>query len=142
MSKQRTSKGGPAVPIVDNSRLPQQIFGVDRSEFFGTDQAPALTCPFRPLGARVVVRLLDEPQTGLIITPDKHKPRSQRGVVVAVGTGREYPTTGFRIPAGVSVGETVVFNRYADERFLFGKFGEDTLAAVSQEEILCVLDQD
>lgn len=94
----------------------------------------------RLLGARVLVRLVEEPQRGLIVTPDAHKPRAQRGVVVAVGTGREYPTTGLRIPAGVNVGETVVFNRYADERGIFGKFGGDELAAISQEEILCVLD--
>ena len=103
------------------------------------------SCPIRPLGARVIVELLDsEGETrgcaALILTPDGYKPREQWRRVVAVGPGREYPTTGQRIPPGVKLGDVVIFTRFADERSLFGKLDAGKLAAVSQEEILGVVE--
>lgn len=108
------------------------------------EPSPVESCPIRVLGARVVVRIVPEPPASkLIATPDNAKPRAQRGVVVGVGTGREYPRTGFRIPADVKIGDLVVFTKFADVRDLFGRFGENgDLAAVSQEEILCVIEDD
>lgn len=105
----------------------------------------APSCPIRPLGARVIVELLDaEGETrgcsALIFTPDGYKPREQWGRVVAVGPGREYPKTGQRIPAGVKLGDVVIFTRFADERSLFGKLDAGKLAAISQEEILVVVE--
>lgn len=95
----------------------------------------------RPLNAKVILRLLppDEVTDGGLIIPDNAKSRQQRGEVVAVGPGREYPN-GTRIPPGVYPGQIVIFNKYAEERDIGGKYGSlgDDLVAVSQEEILAV----
>lgn len=109
------------------------------------DATCSASCPIRPLGARVIVELLDgegetRGRSALIFTPDGYKPREQWGRVVAVGPGREYPTTGQRIPPGVKLGDVVIFTRFADERSLFGKLDDGKLAAVSQEEILGVVE--
>ena len=44
----------------------------------------------KPLGDRVIVEIVDEPQTTLsgIVLPDTAKEKSQRGKVIAVGPGR------------------------------------------------------
>jgi co-chaperonin GroES (HSP10) len=44
----------------------------------------------KPLGDKVVVEVIDEPQTTAsgIVLPDSAKEKSQRGKVVAVGSGK------------------------------------------------------
>lgn len=96
----------------------------------------------RPLGARVLLRLAPPPgRRGLLHVPEAHRGRPQRGTVVAVGPGREDPRTGQRRPPGVSPGEHVIFTSYADVPAEDSREGRRAdLVAVSQEEILCVLD--
>ncbi|MEX2536560.1 MAG: co-chaperone GroES [Trueperaceae bacterium] len=67
----------------------------------------------KPLGDKVVVEIIDEPQTTAsgIVLPDTAKEKSQRGAVVAVGPGKVLDN-GEREPMDVSVGDTVVFAKY------------------------------
>ncbi len=67
----------------------------------------------RPIGDKVVVEVIDEPQTtasGLVL-PDTAKEKSQRGKVIAVGPGKVMDN-GQREPMEVKVGDTVVFAKY------------------------------
>ncbi|MDA0699934.1 MAG: co-chaperone GroES [bacterium] len=67
----------------------------------------------KPLGDKVVVEVLDEPQTTAsgIVLPDSAKEKSQRGKVVAVGSGKLLDS-GERVALEVKVGDTVVFAKY------------------------------
>ena len=67
----------------------------------------------KPLGDKVVVEVIDEPQTTAsgIVLPDSAKEKSQRGKVVAVGSGKMLED-GTRVALEVSVGDTVVFAKY------------------------------
>lgn len=67
----------------------------------------------KPLGDKVVVEVIDEPQTtaGGIVLPDTAKEKSQRGKVLAVGPGKVLDN-GQREPMEVEVGQTVVFAKY------------------------------
>ncbi len=67
----------------------------------------------KPLGDKVVVEVIDEPQTTTsgIVLPDTAKEKSQRGKVVAVGTGKVMDN-GERIALEVKEGDTVVFAKY------------------------------
>jgi chaperonin GroES len=67
----------------------------------------------KPLGDKVVVEVIDEPQTTAsgIVLPDSAKEKSQRGTVVAVGSGKLLDD-GTRVALEVKVGDTVVFAKY------------------------------
>ena len=67
----------------------------------------------KPLGDKIVVEVIDEPQTTAsgIVLPDSAKEKSQRGKVVAVGSGKLLDN-GDRVALEVSEGDTVVFAKY------------------------------
>ncbi|HEX7003314.1 MAG TPA: co-chaperone GroES [Trueperaceae bacterium] len=67
----------------------------------------------RPLGDKVVVEIIDEPQTTAsgIVLPDTAKEKSQRGKVLAVGPGKVLDN-GEREPMDLKEGDTVVFAKY------------------------------
>ena len=67
----------------------------------------------KPLGDKVVVEVIDEPQTTTsgIVLPDTAQEKSQRGKVLAVGPGKVLDN-GSREPMEVSEGDTVVFAKY------------------------------
>jgi len=67
----------------------------------------------KPLGDKIVVEVIDEPQTTAsgIVLPDTAKEKSQRGKVLAVGSGKLLDN-GERVALEVSVGNTVVFAKY------------------------------
>ncbi|MBW6456781.1 MAG: co-chaperone GroES [Trueperaceae bacterium] len=67
----------------------------------------------KPIGDKVVVEVIDEPQTTAsgIVLPDSAKEKSQRGKVVAVGSGKLLDN-GERIALEVKVGDTIVFAKY------------------------------
>lgn len=67
----------------------------------------------KPLGDKVVVEVIDEPQTTAsgIVLPDTAKEKSQRGKVLAVGTGKMLDS-GQRVELEVKEGDTVVFAKY------------------------------
>lgn len=67
----------------------------------------------KPLGDKVIVEVIDEPQqtAGGIFLPDTAKEKSQRGKVIAVGTGKMLDN-GERVALEVKEGDTVVFAKY------------------------------
>lgn len=67
----------------------------------------------QPLGDKVVVEIIDEPQTTAsgIVLPDTAKEKSQRGKVLAVGTGKLLDN-GERVALEVKNGDTVLFAKY------------------------------
>lgn len=69
---------------------------------------------FRPLHDRVLVRRLEEDErtAGGIIIPDTAKEKPMQGEIIAVGNGAR-ADDGTPVPLDVSVGETVLFGKYA-----------------------------
>lgn len=68
----------------------------------------------RPLGNRVLLELLEEETTtasGLVL-PDSAKEKSNYATVIAVGEGKLLDS-GERLPLEVSVGDKVLFEKYA-----------------------------
>ena len=67
----------------------------------------------KPLGDKIVVEVIDEPQTTAsgIVLPDTAKEKSQRGKVIAVGPGRLLDS-GDRSPIAVAIGDEVLFAKY------------------------------
>lgn len=97
----------------------------------------------RPLGARVIVRLVADDDTtpsGLIFVPEAAKSRPTRGRVVAVGPGREYPS-GRVVPIDLRPGDLVYFTKWSDVSVFDVRNQDRTLVAVSQEEVLCVVEE-
>ena len=90
---------------------------------------------FKPLGNRVVV----EPQEGEeqmtaggIYIPDTAKEKPQEGVVVAAGPGR-LAEDGTRLPMEVSVGDVVIYSKYAGTEY---KDGDVEYLVLREEDIL------
>lgn len=71
------------------------------------------TMSLKPIGDKVIVEVIDEPQqtSSGIVLPDTAKEKSQRGKVLAVGTGKMLDN-GERVALEVSEGDTVVFAKY------------------------------
>ncbi len=92
----------------------------------------------RPIGDKIVVEVIDEPQTtasGLVL-PDTAKEKSQRGKVIAVGSGKLLEN-GTREPIEVKVGETVLFAKYGGTEV---ELGGQELMILSQRDIHAVLE--
>ena len=90
----------------------------------------------RPLGDRVLVKPIDEPEKkkGGIIIPDTAKEKPQRGEVIAVGKGR-FLESGERVALEVKKGDKVLFRRYSgteinieEEKYLI--LGESDILAM------------
>ncbi len=93
----------------------------------------------RPLNDRVVVRRKEEEETtsgGIILTAaSKEKPN--QGEVIAVGPGRTLDNGDVRA-LSVSVGDTVVFGRYADNNTI--KDGNDELIIMNESDIYGIVE--
>jgi chaperonin GroES len=91
----------------------------------------------RPLGDRVVVKLLEAEQTtkGGIILPDTAKEKPQKGKILAVGTGRILDN-GTRVPLDVREGDMVVFSKYGGTEI---KIDGDDYLIVNERDILGVI---
>jgi chaperonin GroES len=78
----------------------------------------------KPLSDHLIVKALpveEVSKSGIIIPETIEKERSERGEVVAIGPGKLLET-GARAPMDVSVGQKVVFKKYApDEIKVDGK---------------------
>lgn len=74
----------------------------------------------RPLGDRLVVEPLEKDVEtfagGELVLPDTAKEKPQQGKVLAVGPGAR-DDDGDRIPMEISVGDTVIFAKYAGTTF-------------------------
>lgn len=74
----------------------------------------------RPLGDKIVIKVLEETQTttGGIILPDSAREKPQKGEVVSVGGGRTLDN-GNKEPMDVKVGEIVLFAKYGGSDIKF-----------------------
>ena len=74
--------------------------------------------PITPLADRVVVRPLNEEETGtsspsgIIIPETAKKDKPEQGVVIAVGAGKISESGENRLPMTVKVGDRVVFSKF------------------------------
>jgi chaperonin GroES len=94
----------------------------------------ATAVKLQPLGDRVVVQPAEREETtksGIVI-PDTAKEKPQRGTIIEVGQGRR-DDDGERIPMDVSVGDTVLFAKYAGTEF---KFEDEEYLILSEKDIL------
>ncbi len=92
----------------------------------------------KPLGDKVVVEVIDEPQTTSsgIVLPDTAQEKSQRGTVLAIGTGKVLDN-GERVALEVKPGDTVVFAKYGGtEMSLDGK----ELMILSERDIHAIVE--
>ncbi len=99
----------------------------------------ATAVKLEPLGDRVVVQPANREETtrsGIVI-PDTAKEKPQRGSVIAVGKGRR-DEDGDRVPMDVSVGDTVLFAKYAGTEF---KFEDEEYLILSEKDILAKVDE-
>lgn len=103
----------------------------------GGNGSAAVDVKLRPLGDRVVVKPQEREETTSsgIVLPDTAKEKPQRGVVIAAGAGR-LDDDGDRIKMDVSVGDSVLFAKYAGTEF---KLDEQDVLILSEKDILAVI---
>ena len=92
---------------------------------------------FSPLGERIVIKPMEqETQTrGGILLPDTAKEKPQEGEVIAVGSGRA-SADGTRIPMELSVGDQVIYSRYAGAEY---EDGDDKDLIMRESDVLAKL---
>lgn len=91
-----------------------------------------------PLGDRVVIEIIEESEqktAGGLIVPDTAKEKSQRGKVIAVGTGKTLDS-GAKVAVEVQVGNTVYFAKYGGTEV---SDGGKTYTILSERDILAVI---
>ena len=91
----------------------------------------------QPLNDRLLAKRIEEEETlpGGIVIPDSAKEKPQKGLVVAVGTGRR-TEEGKKIPLEVQVGQKILFGKYAGTDVVIE--GEDFLV-LREDDVLAIL---
>ncbi len=92
----------------------------------------------QPLGDRVVVTSSDDAESrtpGGLVIPDTAKEKPQIGEVIAVGPGAR-DDDGERIPMDVSVGDNVLYSKFAGTEV---KLDRDDYLVLSERDILAVV---
>ena len=97
----------------------------------------AVATSLKPLGDRVVVKPAgrEEMTKSGIVLPDTAKEKPQRGTIIAVGQGRR-DEDGDRIEMDVTVGDEVLFAKYAGTEF---KLDDEELLILAEKDILAVI---
>lgn len=92
----------------------------------------------KPLADKIVIKVIeDNEQTqGGIFIPDSAKEKSQKGEVVAVGTGKTLDS-GEKEPMEVKVGEVVLFAKYSGTDV---KVGSEELKILSVRDVLGIIE--
>jgi chaperonin GroES len=92
----------------------------------------------RPLGSRVVVEPLEaeEVTAGGIVLPETAKEKPQKGKILSVGPG-ERDEDGDRIAMDVSVGDVVLFAKYAGTEI---KVDGKKLLILKESDILAIVE--
>ena len=100
--------------------------------------AATKTAALKPIGDKIIVEVVDEPQTSIggIIIPDTAKEKSQRGKVIAVGSGRTLDS-GQKVALEVKVGDVVVYAKYGGTEF---KLGSQELMILSERDIHAIVE--
>jgi len=93
----------------------------------------------KPLGNRVVAqRTKDEETTkGGIILPESAKEKQETAVVVAIGNGAK-TSEGKEIPVPVSVGDTILMDKYASQEV---KIDDEEYIIVKADDIIAIVQQ-
>ena len=104
------------------------------------------TVSIKPLADRVVVApaAAEERTAGGLIIPDTAKEKPQEGKVVAVGTGRVLDN-GERVSLEVSVGDRIIFSKYAGTEVKYEgttKVNEALISSVVNEYELFKMNKD
>ena len=92
----------------------------------------------RPLADRVVIRPLEREEVTKsgIVLPDTAKEKPQEGVVEAIGNGRLNENTGKREPIDLSVGDRVIYSKYAGNEV---KLEEQEYLILGEKDVLAVV---
>ena len=92
----------------------------------------------RPLGDKIVIKVIEDAEqtSGGIFIPDSAKEKSQRGEVIAVGSGKTNDK-GEKDPMEVKVGEIVLFAKYAGTDV---KVADETLKILSVSDVLGIIE--
>jgi chaperonin GroES len=100
--------------------------------------ASASSTSLRPLGDRVVIKPTprEEMTKSGIVLPDTAKEKPQEGEIIAAGPGK-IGDDGKREPMDVSVGQKVLYAKYAGTEF---KVEDEELLIVSQKDILAIVE--
>ncbi len=92
-----------------------------------------------PVGDHIIVKPISKEETstfGIIIPETVDKERPERGEVIAVGPGRELEA-GKRSSMEVSVGQKVLFKKYAPDEV---KVGKDEYLIIRMEDVMAIVD--
>jgi len=92
----------------------------------------------KPLGDRLIVKPLEQEEvtSGGIVLPETAKEKPQKGEVVAAGPGAR-DEDGERIPMDVSVGDNVLFAKYAGTEI---KLDGDKHLILRESDILAIVE--
>jgi len=95
----------------------------------------------KPIGNRLVVHLIKQAQTsasGIIISSqDKHE--QARGKIIAIGEG--FGNKENILDLNLSVGQTIVFGKYAGEEIIDSVDQDNIYKILSTKEILAVIEE-
>jgi chaperonin GroES len=91
----------------------------------------------KPLGDRVVVRPLEEAEEmrGGLYIPDTAKEKPLQGEILAVGPGRF--EKGERVPMELSVGQKVLYSKYAGTEV---RVGADEVLIIKESDVLAIVE--
>lgn len=99
--------------------------------------ATATATQIRPLGDRVVVKVIRQEKTaGGIVLPETAQEKPQLGEVIAVGPGR-LDEKGSRMPMDVKKGDRILFAKYAGTEVKLD--GEEYLL-LSEKDVLGIVE--
>ena len=93
-----------------------------------------MTRTFQPLGDRILIKPVEQEEVskGGLVLPDTARERPQEGEVIAAGPGR-LTEEGNRIPLELSVGDKVLFAKYAGTEL---KEEDDDFLVLRESDIL------
>ena len=96
----------------------------------------AIATKIRPLGDRVVVKIVkDEKTAGGIYLPDTAQEKPQTGEILAVGPGKILDN-GSRLVIDVAVGDRILFAKYSGTEV---KLDGETYLLIAEKDILGVV---
>ncbi|MGW8249472.1 MAG: co-chaperone GroES [Anaerolineales bacterium] len=97
-----------------------------------------MSISLKPLGSRVVVEPVEQEEVtaGGIVLPETAKEKPQKGTILAVGPG-DRDEDGDRIKMDVSVGDTVLYAKYAGTEI---KVEGKKLLILKENDILAIVE--
>ena len=97
-----------------------------------------MTISLKPLGSRVVVEPVEQEEVtaGGIVLPETAKEKPQKGKGLSIGPG-ERDDDGERIPMDVSVGDTVLYAKYAGTEI---KIEGQKLLILKESDLLAIVE--